>query len=136
MTTTETTSQLPQWQPIEHDQLRVGMRIRVTVQCDDRATTHIGVAHYQGGSRFWLTEGRWALTGWGDYPITYEVDLSTVPADPDADPDADLIEKIGETLYRTHWPSDMWDGLSVEAYRKLARAALAAIRAEEAGEQA
>ena len=129
--TTETETAAIQWQPIDPDQIRVGMRIRVTAQCDDRATTHIGVAHHQGGSRFWRTEGGELLTGFWSNSITYEVDPTSIP-----DPDAELIEKIGETLYRTNWPSDMWDGLSVEAYRELAQVALAAIRAEEAGEQA
>ena len=129
MTTTETTSQLPQWQPIEHDQIKAGMRIRATFHRDDRETINVGVAHHRVGAD-WVTEKRWSLTGWG-FPTTYEVDPATIP-----DPDAELIEAVAETLYRTNWPSDMWDGLSVEAYRDLARAALNAIRAEEAGEQA
>ena len=77
--TTETETAAIQWQPIDPDQIRVGMRIRVTAQCDDRATTHIGVAHHQGGSRFWRTEDGWPLDGWFDYPITYEVDPATIP---------------------------------------------------------
>ena len=78
------------WQPIEPDQIRAGMRIRVTVRNDDRTTAHVGVAHHQlvvgtvthhhqaVGTRLWCTEGRWPLGGWGD-SITYEVDPATIP---------------------------------------------------------
>lgn len=118
--------QSPQWQPIEHDQIKAGMRIRATVAWDDRITTHAGVAHHTNKYGDWLTEDDWRLTGWNN-SATYEVDPATIP-----DPDADLIETVAETLHRTNWPTDMWDGLSVEAYRELARAALTAIRESEA----
>lgn len=85
----------PQWQPIEHDQIKAGMRIRATVQQGDRATTHVGVAHHQAaGSRYWCTEERWPLDGWGD-SSTYEVDLATIP-----DPDAELIDALREASWR------------------------------------
>ena len=137
-----------QWQPIEHDQIRAGMRIRATIAVwNDRTVTCSGVAHHTDKDGDWLTEGGLRLTGnwgsWGSWgspgealqvayaSVIHEVDSSTIP-----DPDADLIEAVAETLSRTDWPSDVWDGLSVEAYREVARAALAVIRAEEVGEQA
>ena len=79
---------IPQWQPIEHAQIKAGMRIRVTSPRGDRMTTHVGVAHHQPGS-CWHTEDSWPLASWGS-PTTYEVDPATIPADPDAD----LIEKL------------------------------------------
>ena len=102
------------------------MRIRVTEARGDRITTRTGVAHHTDKYGDWVTEDDWLLTGWSNL-VTYEVDPATIP-----DPDAELIESVAETLYRTDWPSDMWDGLSVEAYRELARAALAVIRESEA----
>ena len=73
---------IPQWQPIEHDQIRAGMRIRTTIQWGDRATAHVGVAHHAHhqavGSMVWFTEARWPLTGWS-CPTTYEVDPATIP---------------------------------------------------------
>ena len=117
------------WQPIEHDEIKAGMRIRATTADPadpDYVTIHIGVAHRTGEDGDWLTERAGLLTGWID-PTTYEVDSATIPADPDVE----LIEAVAEILYRTNWPSDMWDGLSVEAYRELARAALTAIRAHD-----
>ena len=120
---------IPQWQSIELAQIKAGMRIRATVARGDLITTHTGVAHHADTDGDWLTEENRMLTGWSN--SVYEVDPTTIP-----DPDAELIEAVAETLYRTDWPSDMWDGLSVEAYREVARAALAVIRAEEAGEQA
>ena len=129
--TTENTSQLPQWQPVELAQVKAGMRIRATVAWGDRITTHTGVAHHADTDGCWRTEGNRMLAGWGNSTI-YEVDSSTVP-----DLDVELIEAVAETLYRTDWPSDVWDGLSVEAYRELAKVALAAVRAhDEAGERA
>ena len=135
MTTTETTSQLPQWQPIEHDQIRAGMRIRVTVRNDDRTTVYVGVAHHQDGTRVWYTKERWPLDGWGD-SVTYEVDPATIP-----DPDAELIEKIGKAIHDADesaytWGGDEWgEDPSAETYRKLARAALDAVRThDEAGD--
>ena len=126
----------PQWQPIEYDQIKAGMRIRATVQYGDRATAHIGVAHHQVfGSRVWCTKERWPLDGWG-YSATYEVDPSTIP---DPDPDAELIEKIGkaihdadESAYGWGEGGDEWgeDGTE-DAYRKLARVALNAVRESE-----
>ena len=91
--TTETTSQLPQWQPIELDQIRAGMRIRATVAWGDRITTHTGVAHHADTDGDWRTEEQWPLTGWGD-PTIYEVDPDAIPADPDAE----LIEKLAGLL--------------------------------------
>lgn len=73
---------IPQWQPIEPDQIRAGMRIRVTVHREDCTTIYVGVAH-RGGA-YWCTEHGWPLTGW-NYPTICEVDPSTIPADPDAD---------------------------------------------------
>ena len=120
--------QSPQWEPIELDQIKAGMRIRATsVWDDDRVITRTGVAHCTDDHGDWRTECNGLLTGWTN-PTTYEVDPATIPADPDVE----LIEAVAETLYRTDWPSDMWDGLSVEAYREVARAALAAIRESEA----
>ena len=120
---------IPQWQPIEHDQIRAGMRIRATFHRGDRATVHVGVAHRRVGAD-WVTEKRWSLTGWG-YPTTYEVDPATIP-----DPDAELIEKIGKAIHDADEPGFEWgeDG-SENVYRKLARAALTVIRThDEAGD--
>ena len=117
---------IPQWQPIEPDQIRAGMRIRVTEARGDRIITRTGVARHTDKYGDWVTDDGWLLTGWSNL-VTYEVDSATIP-----DPDADLIEAVAETLSRTDWPSDVWDGLSVEAYRELARAALAAVRESEA----
>ena len=76
---------IPQWQPIEHAQIEAGMRIRATVQCEDRTTVYVGVAHHQAvGTRVWCTEGRWPLDAVGDSTI-FEVDPSTIP-----DQDAEL----------------------------------------------
>ena len=61
---------VPQWQPIEYDQIRAGMRIRATTVFGDGATNLTGV-----------------------YPTTYEVDPDTIP-----DPDAELIEKLAGLL--------------------------------------
>ena len=122
---------IPQWQPIEHDQIKAGMRIRATIQCEDRTTAHVGVAHHQDvGSRLWRTEGQWPLGGWGD-STTYEVDPSTIP-----DPDAELIEKIGKAIHDADesaytWGDEWGEDPSAETYRKLARAALDAVRAHD-----
>ena len=119
------------WQPIEHAQIRAGMRIRATVQCDDRTTIHVGVAHHQPvGTRVWFTEGLWPLYGWAD-STTYEVDPATI-----TDPDAELIEKIAKAILLAEEPGDEWgeDGTE-DIYRKLARAALDAVReSDEAGD--
>ena len=134
---------IPQWQPIEHAQIKAGMRIRATVQCDDRATIYVGVAHHQlvvgtvahhhqaVGTRVWCTEDDMLLTGWGD-PTTYEVDPATIP-----DPDAELIEAVGKAIHDADKRADDWDeDPSAETYRKLARAALTALRTHvEAGER-
>ena len=56
--------------------------------------------------------------GWGD-STTYEVDPATIP-----DPDAELIEKIGKAIH------DADGEFAKDVYRKLARAALDAIREE------
>ena len=123
-----------QWQPIEHDQIKAGMRIRATVQCDDRATVHVGVARHRVGSD-WSTEQQWSLTGWS-YPTTYEVDPSIILADPDAE----LIEKIGKAIHDADDPAYVWvdewgEDPSAETYRKLARVALDAVRThDEAGD--
>ena len=117
-----------QWEPIEHDQIKAGMRIRVTVQREDRETVHVGVAHHQTVG-VWFTEQQWSLTGWS-YPTTYEVDPATIP-----DPDAELIEKIGKAIHDADestyvWADEWGEDPSAETYRKLARAALTVIREE------
>ena len=120
--------QSPQWQPIEPDQIRAGMRIRMVVVWGDRLTTHTGVAHHTDDEGDWVTEDDWRLTGWSG-PITCEVDPATIP-----DPDAELIEAIGKAIHDADWGcDDEWgkDGTE-DAYRKLARAALAAIHESEA----
>ena len=115
---------IPQWQPIEPDQIRAGMRIRVTSPRGDRMTTHVGVAHHQTGS-CWHTEDSWPLAGWGS-PTTYEVDPTTT------DPDAELIEKVGKAIHDADEVPDEWgDEWGAETYRKLARAALDAVRAHD-----
>ena len=84
----------PQWEPIEPDQIKAGMRIRTTIQYDDRATIHVGVAHHQvDGLGIWVTEKRRPLDGWGD-STTYEVDPATIP-----DPDAELIDALREASW-------------------------------------
>ena len=119
---------IPQWQPIELDQIRAGMRIRVTVQCDDRTTFHVGVAHHQLLSRVWCTEGRWPLDNWGD-SVTYEVDPATVP-----DPDAELIEKIGKAIHDADvFPYQGTEHRANNAYRELAWVALVAVRTHDEG---
>ena len=121
-----------QWQPIEHDQIKAGMRIRVTLQREDRETVHVGVAHHRVGAD-WITEKGWGLTGWRR-PTIYEVDPSTIP-----DPDAELIEKIGKAIYDADesghvWVDEWGEDPSAETYRKLARAALNAVRESEVEE--
>ena len=100
----DTTSQLPQWQPIEYDQIRAGMRIRATTVFGDGATNLTGV-----------------------YPTIYEVDPATIP-----DPDAELIETVAEALAGVTITDPDFDGLECEDWRELARAALTAIRESEA----
>lgn len=114
---------IPQWQPIEHDRIKAGMRIRATIPHEERTSIYIGVAHHWGRDSDWCTEGGWLLTGW-DAPVIYEVDLATIP-----DPDAELIELIGKAMYAADEPGDEWgeDGTE-DVYRKLARAALTVIR--------
>ncbi len=101
-----------QWQPIERDQIRAGMRIRTTVVWGDGATNRTGVAHHTSRDGDWCTEAGLMLTGWAD-PTTYEVDSATIPADPDAD----LIEKLTGLLDLTN-PED-------------AREVIAAVRAHD-----
>lgn len=84
-----------QWQPIERDQIRAGMRIRATSTHPDRVTTYMGVAHHTDEDGDWRTECDWRLAGWED-STTYEVDPSTIPADPDAEP----IEALREASWR------------------------------------
>lgn len=120
--------QSPQWQPIEHDQIRAGMRIRASSAFRDCTVTHMGVAHHADEDSDWSTEGDMILTGWSLSPISYEVDPATIP-----DPDADLIELIGKAIYDADGSTCEWgeDGTE-DVYRKLARAALAVIRESEA----
>ena len=100
------------WQPIEHDQIRPGMRVKrthkgvqMTLTVATRDATAVGTAE---GWFLPLTSGTW------------QVDPSTIP-----DPDAELIEKIGKAIY----DADEWDeDPSAETYRKLARVALDAVR--------
>ena len=128
--TPEITSQLPQWQPIERDQIRAGMRIRATATFDDCVTTRTGVAHHTNWRGEWCAEGGRLLTGWTNQ-ITYEVDPATIPPDPDAD----LIEKIAKAIYDADFPGCEWEDTSEgtrDVYRKPARVALAAIRESEA----
>ena len=116
----------PQWQPIEHDQIRAGMRIRATFHRGDCTTAHVGVAHHQAVG-CWYTEERWPLAHWGD-PSIYEVDPSTILADPDAE----LIEKIALAIRDSDESTDEWgEDPSSEAYRKQARVALDAVRESE-----
>ena len=104
------------------------MRIRATIQCNDRTTIHVGVAHHQAVG-CWYTEERWPLDSWAG-PITYEVDPATIP-----DPDADLVEKIGKAIHDADVPGDEWGEFAKDVYRKLARAALDAVRThDEAGD--
>ena len=129
---------IPQWQPIEPDQIKAGMRIRVTFHRGDLTTIYVGVAHHQAvETRVWCTEGLWPLDGWGD-STTYEVDPTTIP-DPATipDPDAELIEKIGKAIYDADesghvWANEWGEDGTEDAYRKLARAALTVIRESEA----
>lgn len=90
--------QSPQWQPIELDQIRAGMRIRTTVVWGDRITNYTGVAHHTDTDDDWFTEDDRLLTGWHS-SATYEVYSATIPADPDAD----LIEKLAGLLDLTDW---------------------------------
>ena len=119
-----------QWQPIECDKIRAGMRVLATMTYLDRVTTYMGVAHHTDEDGDWRTERGWRLTGWED-STTYEVDPTTIP-----DPDADLIEKISKAIHDADEPGFEWgeDG-SENVYRKLARAALDAVRThDEAGD--
>ena len=85
--------QSPQWQPIELDQIRAGMRIRATTTFDDYVTTRTGVAHHTNKYGDWLTEENRMLTGWSNL-VTYEVDPDTIP-----DPDAELIDALREASW-------------------------------------
>lgn len=98
------------WQPIEHDQIRAGMRIRVTVQYDGRATVHVGVAHHRMGSD-WSTEQGWLLTGWS-YPTIYEVDPATIP-----DPDAEL-RRLPDALKKAKAHRDSLAATLIEVQRE------------------
>ena len=60
---------IPQWQPIELDQIKAGMRIRATIAWGDRITTHTGVAHHADTDGHWRTEGNRMLAGWGNSTI-------------------------------------------------------------------
>ena len=112
------------WQPIELAQIKAGMRIRATVAWGDRITTHTGVAHHTDTDGDWRTEGNRMLTGWID-PTTYEVDPATIP-----DPDAELIEQVAKAIVDAAESTDEWgEDPTAETYRKLARAALTALRA-------
>lgn len=121
--------QSPQWQPIECDQIRAGMRIMATTIYPDYATIHIGVAHRTGEDGDWLTERAGLLTGWID-PTTYEVDPATIP-----DPDAETVEIIAELLHAGDPGSlDMWGELTErerQNYRDQAREVIAAVRAHD-----
>lgn len=88
---------VPQWQPVEYGQIRAGMRIRATVPREERTSIYIGVAHHTDLNSEWQTEHGWPLAdrGWGD-SVTYEVDPSTIPADPGAD----LVEALREASWR------------------------------------
>ena len=124
--TTETTSQLPPWQPIERGQIKPGMRIRATTALSDCVNTRTGVAHHTDDDGIWYTERNWMLTRGGS--TTYDVDPSTIPADPDAE----LIEKIGKAIHDVDESAYAWgEDPSAETYRKLARAALGAVRAHD-----
>ena len=76
---------IPQWQPIERDQIRPGMRVKrthkgvqMTLTVATRDATAVGTAE---GWLLPLTSGTW------------QVDSSTIP-----DPDAGLIEKLARLL--------------------------------------
>ena len=99
-----------QWQPIEHDQIRAGMRIRATAQYDGRATVHVGVAHHRTGSD-WSTEQGWLLTGWS-YPTIYEVDPATIP-----DPDAEL-RRLPDALKKAKAHRDSLAATLIEVQRE------------------
>ena len=117
---------IPQWQPIEYGQIRAGMRIRVTEARGDRIITRTGVARHTDKYGDWVTDDGWLLTGWSNL-VTYEVDSATIP-----DPDAELIEKIGKAIHDADKVPDEWgDEWGAETYRKLARAALDAVRAHD-----
>ena len=123
--------EVTRWQPIKLAQIKAGMRIRTTTAYPDRITTHTGVAHHADADSYWRTEDDTLLTGWPD-PTTYEVDPATIP-----DPDAELIEAVGKAIHDADKRADDWDeDPSAETYRKLARAALTALRTHvEAGER-
>ena len=89
------------WQPIEHDQIRAGMRIRATTVVGDGVATRTGVAHHTNICGDWFTEASLMLTGRGvgGDPTTYEVDPATIPADPDAD--------LDDTLWRVLCDDDL-----------------------------
>lgn len=126
-----TASQSPQWQPIEHDQIRAGMRIRATATFDDCVIIQTGVAHHTDKDDDWCTEDNWPLTGWNS-PIPYEVDSATVP-----DPDADLIEALREASRRIEHMSGRPDPLpglpeARDLLNKLRELGWTVIRAEDA----
>ena len=110
----------PQWRPIEHDQIKAGMRIRATTVVGDVVATRTGVAHHTNICGDWFTEASLMLTGRGvgGDPTTYEVDPTIIPADPDAD----LIEKLAGLL-------DLTDSED-------AREVIAAVRAHDEAVQA
>ena len=112
------------WQPIEHDQIRPGMRVKrthkgvqMTLTVATRDATAVGTAE---GWFLPLTTGTW------------HVDPATIPADPDAE----LIEKIGKAIYDADesghvWANEWGEDGTEDAYRKLARAALDVVRESE-----
>ena len=108
------------WEPIEPDQIRAGMRVKrthkgvqMTLTAATRDATAVGTAE---GWFLPLTSGTW------------QVDPATIP-----DPDAELIEKIGKAIHDADesayvWADEWGEDPSAETYRKLARAALNAVR--------
>ena len=122
-----------QWQPIELDQIRAGMRIRATITYRYCVINRTGVAHHKIRDG-WYTEDICMLTGWHD-PTTYEVDSATIP-----DPDEELIEIVAELLHAGDPGSlDMWGeltGRERQNYRDQAREVVAAVRAHDEAVQA
>ena len=117
---------IPHWEPIEIDEIKPGMRLRATTVSDDCVITRTGVARHTKCDWFWYTEDGRLLTGWANQ-LTCEVDPTSIP-----DPDAELIEKIGKAIHDADEVPDEWgDEWGSETCRKLARAALDAVRAHD-----
>lgn len=113
---------IPQWKPIEPGAvIKAGMLIGVVKEIDGLRV----VDSVQRAKRdFSPREYEWL----GD--VVY--DPRTVPAEPEPDPDAELIEAMARAIWEKD-RDERWFNAYADDYRRQARAALSAYRETEAG---